>query len=374
MSPYDGRRRRLGGIGDAVRSVVSPEFQRRSRAWRNMAQSAVMRRVDPDWIPMPHAGHFIVTFRCNLKCQGCGSWKVKEHDDLTAAEWRNLFRQVHTLDLVKILGGEPFVRKDIVEILSAVREEVDPYILQLTTNGMLTSRLIEALDEIAWPGLQLRISVDGLPSTHNTMRGVDGSWDIVNRSVQAVAEKRAQYGFKFGINFAITDNSVEELHRMTEYAESVGADLIPGLNVDPFLVGTVPPEEKSPKVIMVEDKERALQALVDHRAGTKSQLPLIDHMYSRLVTKRTFRRQLYEGAHRFHCRELRDLIYVKPNGDLVRCGLDHKPIGNLRHQTFQELWRGEDIKAYRKKVDDCPGCLQASVMILSRLYGGCILD
>ena len=161
---------------------------------------------------------------------------------------------------------------------------------------------------------------------------------------------------------------------MTEYAESVGADLIPGLNVDPFLVGTVPPEEKSPKVIMVEDKERALQALVDHRAGTKSQLPLIDHMYSRLVTKRTFRRQLYEGAHRFHCRELRDLIYVKPNGDLVRCGLDHKPIGNLRHQTFQELWRGEDIKAYRKKVDDCPGCLQASVMILSRLYGGCILD
>ena len=22
--------------------------------------------VDPDWIPMPHAGHFIVTFKCNL--------------------------------------------------------------------------------------------------------------------------------------------------------------------------------------------------------------------------------------------------------------------------------------------------------------------
>ena len=133
------------------------------------------------------------------------------------------------------------------------------------------------------------------------------------------------------------------------------------------------PQEKAPKVIMVEDKDVHSRPLWTTELGLRSQ-PLIDHMRSRLVTKRTFRRQLYEGAHRFHCRELRDLIYVKPNGDLVRCGLDHKPIGNLRHQSFQELWRGEDIKAFHKKVDDCPGCLQASVMILSRLYGGCILD
>ena len=53
------------------------------------------------------------------------------------------------LDLVKISGGEPFVRRDIVEILTAVREEVDPYILQLTTNGMLEQRLVEALHAIA---------------------------------------------------------------------------------------------------------------------------------------------------------------------------------------------------------------------------------
>ncbi|MBM75824.1 MAG: hypothetical protein CMK59_10525 [Proteobacteria bacterium] len=349
-------------------------MRRRGRAWKNMAQSALMRRVDPSWIPMPHAGHFILTFRCNLKCAGCGSWKVKEHDDLSAAEWRSVFRQLSSLDLVKILGGEPFVRKDIVEILCAVREEVDPYILQLTTNGMLTKRLIDALDAVAWSGLQLRISVDGLPKTHDHMRGVDGSWEIVDRSVKEVGRLRERYGFSFGINFAITDASVPELEAMIDYAASVGADLIPGLNVDPFLVGTTPPEEKIPKVIMVEDKEAALQALINARAGTRTQLPFIDHLYSRFVTKRTFRRQLYDGPHRFHCRELRDLIYLLPNGDLVRCGLDHKPIGNVRNQSFEALWTGKDIQAFRKKVDDCPGCLQASVQILSRLYGGCIFS
>jgi MoaA/NifB/PqqE/SkfB family radical SAM enzyme len=356
-----------------MRQKITPEFRKRIRAWRNMATSATMRRVDPSWLPLPHAGHFIVTFKCNLKCKGCGSWKVKDHDDLTAQEWRTVFRQLKSLDLVKILGGEPFVRKDIVEILQAVREEVDPYILQLTTNGMLTNRLIEAIHAIAWPGLQLRISVDGLPKTHDTMRGVDGSWEMVDRSVREVGKLRKRYGFKFGINFAVTDDSVDELPRMLEYANSVGADLIPGLNVDPFLVGTTPPEQKKSKVIMVTDKERALEALVNARAGTRTQLPLIDHVYSRLVTKRTFRKQLYEGSHRFTCRELRDLIYVKPNGEIVRCGLDHKTVGNLRTTAFEDIWFGNDIEAFRKKVDDCPGCLQASVQILSRLYGGCIL-
>ena len=129
-----------------VREQLS-NWKRRSRAWKNMAQSATMR-IDPSWIPRPHAGHFIVTFKCNLKCVGCGSWKVTDHNDLSVDEWRNVFRQMSSLDLVKILGGEPFVRKDIADILVAVREEVDPYILQLTTNGMLTNRLVGTLEEI----------------------------------------------------------------------------------------------------------------------------------------------------------------------------------------------------------------------------------
>ena len=350
------------------------ELRRRARAWKNMGQSALMRRVDPDWIPRPHAAHLIVTFKCNLKCTGCGSWKVQDHNDLTAQEWRKVFTELRSLDLVKILGGEPFVRKDIVDILSSVREVIDPYVLQLTTNGMLTNRLLDALDAVAWPGLQLRISVDGLPSTHDKMRGVDGSWELVDRSVKEVASLKSKYGFKFGINFAITDASIPELGRMIEYAESVGADLIPGVNVDPFLVGTVPPEVRQPKVIMISDKDKALAALSDARVGTKRQLPLIDHLYSRFLTKKTFSNQLYQKAHKFHCRELRDLIYVLPDGNLVRCGLDHRPVGNLRDSNFDALWYGDEIKKYRKRVDDCPGCLQASVQILSRLYGGCLLS
>lgn len=347
-------------------------LKRRARAWGNMAQSAAMSRVKPDWVPRPHAGHLIVTFKCNLKCSGCGSWKVREHDDLTMEEWHTVFRQLRSLDVVKVLGGEPLVRRDIVKILAGVREIIDPYILQMTSNGMLGDRLVEAIEAVAWPGLQLRISVDGLSSTHDKMRGVPGSHQTVVDTCRRVAELQPKFGFKFGINFAVTDDSVDELDDMVRFAESLGADLIPGVNVTPFLVGTEPPEVRRPRVIMVDDKPRALRALEDARVGTRRQLPLVDHLVSRVITKHTFERQLEGDIQRFSCRELRDLLYLLPNGDVVRCGLDHRPVGNLRDSTFDEIWFGEEVKAFRQRVDQCPGCLQASVQILSRLYGGCL--
>ena len=56
----------------------------------------------------------------------------------------------------------------------------------------------------------------------------------------------------------------------------------------------------------------------------------------------------------------------------MRCGLDHSPIGNVRQSSFDDIWFGDAMTPYRQKVDDCPGCMQASVQILSRLYGGCL--
>lgn len=313
-----------------------------------------------------------MSFKCNLKCAGCGSWQVREHDDLSAEEWRGVFKQLTTLDIVKVLGGEPVARKDIVEILTGVREIVDPYLLQMTTNGMVPGRTKELIHAVAWPGLQLRISVDGMEATHDRMRGVEGSWQTVTRTVREVAQLQGKYGFKLGINFAVTDESIGELEDMLRFCEEVGADLIPGVNVDPFLVGTVPPEIRLQQVIMLEDPEVALAALMDSRVGTRRELPLVDHLVSRFLTKRTFQHQLHGKATQFPCRELRDLMYVLPNGDVVRCGMDHKPLGNVRAETIQQIWDGPTVAAARKKVDNCPGCLQASIQILSRVYGGCI--
>jgi MoaA/NifB/PqqE/SkfB family radical SAM enzyme len=58
----------------------------------------------------------------------------------------------------------------------------------------------------------------------------------------------------------------------------------------------------------------------------------------------------------------------------VRCGLDHKSLGNVRDSSIEELWRSPAVVSCRDTVDACPGCYQASVQIMSRLYAGCVLD
>ncbi len=331
-----------------------------------------MRRVRPEWVPPPHAAHIITTFKCNLKCIGCGSWEVRDHEDLTLDQWLPVFKQLESLDIVKILGGEPFVRKDIVGLLAAVRDEIDPYILQLGTNGMLTDRIVEALDTVGWPGLQLRISVDGTAAVHDRIRGVEGSWDQVDHTVRKVAELKQKRGFQFGINFAVTDDSLGDFEAMVEYAESVGADLIPGVNVDPFLVGTTPPEIRQQEIILLSNADEGLRRIEDHRVGTRTELPLVDHLLSRFMTMRTFERQIARNDRSFPCRELRDLIYMLPNGDVVRCGMDHEPVGNVLESSIEEIWYGDRVEPHRRKVEACPGCMQASVQIMSRLYGGCL--
>jgi MoaA/NifB/PqqE/SkfB family radical SAM enzyme len=362
------------GLSEEDRMKTIRIISKHLQVCKNIIQSSAMSRVNPNWTPSPHAAHILITFGCNLKCKCCPSWTVKDHSELSTEEWLNTFRQLRSLDIVKILGGEPLVRKDIVRLLVGVREIIDPFMLQLASNGMLTERLVEVLHAIAWPGLQLRISVDGTEQTHDAMRGTPGSWKRVTETIRQASALRERYGFTMGINFAVTDESIGELEEMIEFAAHYGADLIPGVNLDPFLLGIIPPEEGGiQKVIMISDKQAALKILQDSRVGLRSQIPSMAQRLSRFLVSDTFERQLNNEQYTFTCRELRDLIYILPNGDVVRCGMDHKPVGNVSEQSIKDIWKSPVVKSCRKKVDSCPGCYQASIQIMSRLYGGNIL-
>ncbi len=342
----------------------------RLRAWGHMLRSAAMARLDPRWVPMPHVAYLLVTFRCNCKCRTCNAWQVTGHEDLDTEQWLSLFRQARGLDIVKILGGEPFVRDDIYHILAGVREIIDPYILQVTTNGTDTDAIVDAVREMGWPGLQIRISMDGMEKTHDQMRGVLGTWAQANLTMETLAELRPDLGFRLGINFAIKDESIHEAEAMMDYAARLGADLIPGVNVEPFLDGSVPPEQRGQHFVGLQDLSRALPIIRASRAGYRNQLPGLDRMLSRFITGDVFERQINAGPSPFPCRAMRDIIYVHPNGDVIRCGLDDRPVGNIARQSLDEIWNSQEAQLTRQRVDACPGCLQASIQILSRLYSG----
>lgn len=316
--------------------------------------------------------HFVPTWDCNMQCQMCSVWKRGVSEQLDTSAMVSVIRKLHFLDVVKIIGGEPFKRDDLTELGLAINDYIKPYLFQLITNGVLTDRILKFAEQVGSPALHLRISLDGFRGRHEALRGRENVFDQIVTTLRELVALKAEKGFVVGINFNITDSSISEFQRMVEFGAEMGVDVVPGIPVSPFLTHVdLNSEEK--RVILLENKGAALKLLQTVNFGSKRGLTRIERLFLKKSNEDIFRNQLSDHPDTlFPCLELRNLMYLFPNGDLVTCGLNHTPVGNLSREEFDDIWFGSAIEPFRKQVDECPGCLQAAIEIVSRLYGGAL--
>ena len=107
-----------------------------------------------------------ITDRCNLRCFYCNYWQ--EGDKLPAAEilrYEELLRVASLaaemgLRKVRVTGGEPLIRRGVVDFLHRLHKIPGLEEICLTTNGVLLPDLAPALSEA---GLRcLNVSLDTL--------------------------------------------------------------------------------------------------------------------------------------------------------------------------------------------------------------------
>jgi MoaA/NifB/PqqE/SkfB family radical SAM enzyme len=111
-------------------------------------------------------------------------------------------------------GGEPLLRKDLVEILAFSRSL--PLHTSLITNGTL---LESRIDEISpYINGAIYVSLDGLEKTHETIRGVSGCFKKAVRGINAAQEKVA-----VTISTTIMADNVHEIEDIVKLAKELGA-------------------------------------------------------------------------------------------------------------------------------------------------------
>ena len=133
------------------------------------------------------------TLRCNLNCLHCGSdcRAIAEKKDMPFDDFLKVLDDISTvMDPKRILiittGGEPLVRKDIVECGKAIRER--GFHWGMVSNGLLLdermcNRLLEA-------GLEtIGISLDGFEEAHNWMRGNKNAFSMTERAIKCLVGK-----------------------------------------------------------------------------------------------------------------------------------------------------------------------------------------
>jgi len=130
-----------------------------------------------------------ITDRCNLRCVYCmpsGGVKFLEHKDILQYEEiaRILRVAVHAgVRKVRITGGEPLVRKNIISLIKMIKSIEGIHQLSLTTNGMLLERYAE---ELADAGLdRVNVSLDSLKTERYREITRGGDLEAVLRGIEA---------------------------------------------------------------------------------------------------------------------------------------------------------------------------------------------
>lgn len=121
-----------------------------------------------------------VTKACNAKCRHCYSNGGKKLDgELSYSEIIDTLDQLSDMGVNKVFftGGEPFLRKDMVEILEYAHQK-DIKILVSSNASLITAELMERLKHIPFNMFQL--SLDGDQETHDANRGLHFYSKVLN--------------------------------------------------------------------------------------------------------------------------------------------------------------------------------------------------
>jgi MoaA/NifB/PqqE/SkfB family radical SAM enzyme len=143
----------------------------------------------------------------------CPFWKRTSKDSSIERE-KAILRQIYDSGACSVAfeGGEPLLRKDLVEILAFSRSL--PLHTSLITNGTL---LESRIDEI-FPYINgaLYVSLDGLEKTHDTIRGVNGCF---RKAVRGITASRAKVPVT--INTTILAENIHEIEDLVKLAKEL---------------------------------------------------------------------------------------------------------------------------------------------------------
>lgn len=161
-----------------------------------------------------------VTDRCNLRCRYCmpadGMVKVGHDDILSYEELLRIARVAVSVGVekIRVTGGEPLVRRGIIDFLRQLAAIPGLQRLVLTTNGVM---LPEMASPLRYAGVEsLNISLDSLKP--QTFSAITRGGDL--RQVLAGIEAAESAGFRFvKINMVvmrgINDDELEEFAALT---------------------------------------------------------------------------------------------------------------------------------------------------------------
>jgi radical SAM protein with 4Fe4S-binding SPASM domain len=277
-----------------------------------------------------------------------------------------------------LTGGEPLVYPHFRELVTEARRR--RLTVHLQTNGTLLHQVAEFLVQAGV--MAVSISLDGPPAVHDAIRGVKGTFNRVAKGVEALLAARKNLGRPNPIvsfNCTISKSNLDYLADMAPLAAELGADALQiqhtmfnspervashNAYLTPERVAALGLEMAFPSIcpgefyqseIQAADLPQLQEALRRAREAGKGRL-LVTFLPP--IPEDCLEPYYLDLEHPFQqgCDFFWKTLRISPDGTCSPC-LNFR-IGNIREQSFQEIWNGPKMRAMRQLFSHhlTPGC------------------
>jgi len=281
----------------------------------------------------------ITTYRCNAKCQMCNIWK---HPSDVREEFKaEILKKLPQLKFCNVTGGEPFLREDLEEIIFILGKKAKRVVI--STNGYFTDKIISIARKNKDIGI--RISIEGLPSVNDELRGIKHGFDHALRTLLQLR----RLGLKdIGFGITVSDKNAKDLIELFGLAQAMKLEFATAVVHNSYYF-----HKYDNQIVNKEQVIACFKELISELLKTKK-------------LKNWFRAYFNYGLINYikgnirllPCTAGTDMFFLDPWGEIRPCnGMDSDSLansmGNLKEQSFIELWNSQKAKSIRQKAASC---------------------
>ena len=316
---------------------------------------------------VPNYAIVYVDGRCNMHCSFCcyAAMDARNSSNIMPKDWGNTFKRAKSLLHLTITGGEPFLRKDLTEIISEIINNSGVPRVSIKSNGFYLKRIKEYIPELIKrhknTEFTLSISLDGPKDIHDKVREFKGAYDKVVETINIMAEYRKEKNFFLRLASVLTAETKEFLPGLLNETDKWPIDFH-----EVILVRDIPDDEQ----IKLKEIYRQLSESQQKKSSKNWRKSFNGKIFDKLY-KETIKRL---DKHKNHspCVAGSRFVEIFPDGVVRGCEVeklwDISTIGKVeKSKDIVDILNSKKAKDFSKIAKDC-SCTFECANAISTVY------
>jgi len=293
-----------------------------------------------------------VTSRCNLRCEHCFNWKNLNTEELSPGELESFSNMLGKLDLLSISGGEPFLRKDLMQICGFFIKNNSLRNVGIPTNGQLKGKIISFCNAFLQTyqdvNLSIYLSLEGPSEINDVVRGKQGAYASVLDTYKSLVNLKKNPRFRLFLTTTLSNFNINHIPRLLELVKTD----FPGIDFHSFEImrgNPRNPRYSSPGIDQLNKVKPLIFESYRTHSFYRNKLLSFFVSYMKIYILETYIKILKSKKQPFRCYAPNLHLVLDERGNVYFCELT-PPIGNIKSSTLKSIFNSDKAKAVFKSI------------------------